>query len=267
VTGYAGAGSAGWFRCSISSGSGVAEAQAPPRMQPRDRLRRRYAEDPRAGFADSALSIAARQILAASTYPDQVVAAHKWLQENQSHMISGVAGECTALGPEHQVLVPVSASAKTMNDNLAWTSALGEAYYNQPDDVMAAVRRCEAAQWRREPSRVPLSRRSRPTCGGGSGSAEGGRPAQPKVEYKLRRSTKPGSFNQLNPTRCTSRIRPATAYGRPWHNLYTGTEMLATDFWRSGAECCGLLIARRRLGLRQDGGGLFTITTTSASNT
>src|SRR5258708_19211936 len=26
-----------------------------------------------------------------------------------------------------------------MSDSLAWTSALGEAYYNQPDDVMKAI--------------------------------------------------------------------------------------------------------------------------------
>ena len=26
-----------------------------------------------------------------------------------------------------------------MNDSLAWTSALGEAYYNQPADVMNAI--------------------------------------------------------------------------------------------------------------------------------
>jgi hypothetical protein len=26
-----------------------------------------------------------------------------------------------------------------MNDNLSWTSALGEAYYNQPSDVMNAI--------------------------------------------------------------------------------------------------------------------------------
>jgi len=26
-----------------------------------------------------------------------------------------------------------------MNDSLAWTSALGEAYYNQPEDVLDAV--------------------------------------------------------------------------------------------------------------------------------
>ena len=41
--------------------------------------------------------------------------------------------------PSVKSLAQFSPVLQTMSDSLAWTSALGEAYYNQPDDVMAAI--------------------------------------------------------------------------------------------------------------------------------
>jgi hypothetical protein len=91
------------------------------------------------------------QILAASTFPEQVVQADRWLQAHPD-----LKGEALAKAVDQQ---PWDASVKAltafppilgnMDKNLSWTSSLGDAYYNQGQDVMAAVqemrRRAEAA--------------------------------------------------------------------------------------------------------------------------
>jgi hypothetical protein len=81
------------------------------------------------------------QVLAASTFPVQVVEAERWLQQN-----SGLQGEALPQAANGQ---PWDASVKAltafpavlgnMDKNLSWTSSLGDADYNQPEDVMAAV--------------------------------------------------------------------------------------------------------------------------------
>src|SRR5579863_2171783 len=81
------------------------------------------------------------RILVASTYPDQVVEAHTWLQENSKLPHEQLAAQVNAQpwDPSVKSLAQFSPVLQTMSDSLAWTSALGEAYYNQPDDVMAAI--------------------------------------------------------------------------------------------------------------------------------
>jgi Protein of unknown function (DUF3300) len=81
------------------------------------------------------------QVLAASTYPDQVVEADRWVQ---SH--SNLKGEELAKEVDKQ---PWDASVKAltqfpsvlenMDKNLSWTSSLGDAYANQQQDVTDAV--------------------------------------------------------------------------------------------------------------------------------
>ena len=81
------------------------------------------------------------RILVASTYPDQVVEAHGWLKENSSLPREQLAAQVNAQpwDPSIKSLAQFSPVLQTMSDSLAWTSALGEAYYNQPDDVMEAI--------------------------------------------------------------------------------------------------------------------------------
>jgi hypothetical protein len=81
------------------------------------------------------------QVLAGSTFPDQVSAAYQWLQQNAS-----LKGQQLLEAANQQ---PWDASVKGLtqfNDvlqqmatNLSWTSALGDAYYNVPQSVMNAV--------------------------------------------------------------------------------------------------------------------------------
>jgi len=81
------------------------------------------------------------QILAASTFPEQVVEADRWLQTNPD-----LKGDALAQSADQQQWDP-SVKALTafptilgnMDKNLSWTSSLGDAYYNQQQDVMDAI--------------------------------------------------------------------------------------------------------------------------------
>jgi hypothetical protein len=81
------------------------------------------------------------QILAGSTYPTQVVEADRWLKQNPNLSGDRLAAQVNqqAWDPSIKSLTQFPSVLQTMNDNLAWTSALGEAYYNQPADVMNAI--------------------------------------------------------------------------------------------------------------------------------
>ncbi len=81
------------------------------------------------------------QILAGSTYPTQVVEAHRWLKQNPNLTGDQLAAQVNqqAWDPSIKSLTQFPTVLQTMNDSLAWTSALGEAYYNQPADVMNAI--------------------------------------------------------------------------------------------------------------------------------
>jgi hypothetical protein len=81
------------------------------------------------------------QILAASTYPAEVVDASHWMQQH-----SGLDGQVLAdavdpqpWDPSVKALTQFPSVLDNMNRNLAWTSALGDAYVNQPQDVLNAV--------------------------------------------------------------------------------------------------------------------------------
>ncbi len=81
------------------------------------------------------------QILAAATYPAQVVEADRWLQQHR-----GLKGDNLARAVDAQTWDP-SVKALTqfpkvlanLDKNLSWTSQLGDAYINQQQDVMNAV--------------------------------------------------------------------------------------------------------------------------------
>src|SRR5271168_17491 len=81
------------------------------------------------------------QILAGSTYPTQVVEADQWLKQNPNLTGDQLASQVNqqAWDPSIKSLTQFPTVLRTMSDSLAWTSALGEAYYNQPGDVMNAI--------------------------------------------------------------------------------------------------------------------------------
>jgi Protein of unknown function (DUF3300) len=81
------------------------------------------------------------QILAAATYPTQIVEAQRFLEQN-----SGLTGDALAKAVDQQdwdpsvkALTAFPSVLSDMNQNLSWTSSLGDANYNQPEDVMSAI--------------------------------------------------------------------------------------------------------------------------------
>jgi hypothetical protein len=82
------------------------------------------------------------QILAASTYPEQVAAADQWLHQMQGQGQDQVAAGAEAQGgwdPSAKGLTAFPQVLDMMNQDLEWTTDLGNAYYNQPQDVMQTV--------------------------------------------------------------------------------------------------------------------------------
>lgn len=91
------------------------------------------------------------QVLAAATYPTQVVEANRWLQANKNLQGKQLADEVNKQPWDSSVkaLTEFPSVLANMDKNLSWTSSLGEAYVNQQNDVMDAVQvmrqRAEAA--------------------------------------------------------------------------------------------------------------------------
>jgi hypothetical protein len=81
------------------------------------------------------------QILAASTFPEQVVEADRWVQANPNLRgdALGQAVDQQPWDPSVKALTAFPSVLGNMDKNLSWTSSLGDAYYNQQQDVMDAV--------------------------------------------------------------------------------------------------------------------------------
>ena len=91
------------------------------------------------------------QVLAASTYPGQVAEADQWRQEQRYGALEQieVGANVQNWDPSVKALTAFPQVLAQMDRNLQWTTDLGNAYYNQPQDVMEAVqvmrRRARAA--------------------------------------------------------------------------------------------------------------------------
>jgi hypothetical protein len=81
------------------------------------------------------------QILAASEYPTQIVVADRMVRENPGLKGRDLAEEVDRQDwdPSVKSLVEFPTVLANMDRDLSWTSELGEAYQNQPDDVMQAI--------------------------------------------------------------------------------------------------------------------------------
>ena len=83
------------------------------------------------------------QILVASTYPLELVQVSQWLQRNPG--LNGPAltqaAEQQNWDPSIQALVVFPDLVKRLNQDITWTTDLGNAFLNQQGDVMDAVQR------------------------------------------------------------------------------------------------------------------------------
>ena len=81
------------------------------------------------------------QILAGATYPDQITAAHEWLAQNRNLKAGPLADAANQQpwDPSVKSLTAFRPVIDQMAGNIPWTQALGQAYYNDPADVMNAI--------------------------------------------------------------------------------------------------------------------------------
>jgi len=86
------------------------------------------------------------QILAAATFPDQVAVAEYWLQQHHgltgSTLMEAVNGQ--SWDASVKALTQFPSVLDNMAKNLNWASSLGEAYHNQPAEVMTAIQMLRA---------------------------------------------------------------------------------------------------------------------------
>jgi hypothetical protein len=115
------------------------QSAAPAQSLNADQLEQMLA--PVALYPDTLLA----QILAASTYPAQVAVADQWFHQMQSQgygssdQIAAGANAQTSWDPSIKALTAFPDVLHLLNRNLDWTTALGNTYYNQPQDVMQTV--------------------------------------------------------------------------------------------------------------------------------
>ena len=92
---------------------------------------------PIALFPDELVS----QILAAATYPTEIVEADRWVQEHPNVKGKDLANavDQQPWDPSVKALTQFPSVLANLDKNLSWTSALGAAYVNQSADVMESV--------------------------------------------------------------------------------------------------------------------------------
>src|ERR1700688_4298573 len=81
------------------------------------------------------------QILAAATYPTQIVEANRWMQRHAELKGDKLAKEVDKQDwdPSVKAMAQFPSVLENMDKNLSWTSSLGEAYANQQQDVAIAI--------------------------------------------------------------------------------------------------------------------------------
>ncbi len=122
---------------SQDAGTPAQTAQSPTPRAPQTPEQLQQLVAPIALYPDSLVA----QILAASTYPEQVVEADRWLQAHPDLKgeALGKAVDPQPWDPSVKALTAFPSVLGNMDKNLSWTSSLGDAYYNQEQDVMDAV--------------------------------------------------------------------------------------------------------------------------------
>ena len=88
------------------------------------------------------------QVLTASTYPDQVRYVDQWCRAHGNAPAEEIAAGADEKNwdPSLKALTAFPQVLAQMARNLPWTSDLGNAYYNQPQDVLGAVQATAAAR-------------------------------------------------------------------------------------------------------------------------
>src|SRR3954452_773299 len=137
------------------------------------------------------------QVLAASTYPLELVQLQQWLTKHKDLKDKALADAVQKEGwdPSVQSMAALPDAVKLLTENLKWTSELGNAFLAQQSDVMDAVQRM----------------RAKAKSGGNLKSSE-----QLKVETKVVESKQIGVIEQANPQVVyVPSYNPTVVYGPP----------------------------------------------------
>src|SRR3984957_3252857 len=128
----------------------VAYAQTPPQQDvPPDEAAPKIPNDqldslvaPIALYPDPLLA----QVLAASTYPLEIIQLQQWLTKNKGLSDQALADAVMKedWDPSVQALAALPDVAKRLADDIKWTTDLGNAFLAQQSDVMDAVQRMRA---------------------------------------------------------------------------------------------------------------------------
>jgi hypothetical protein len=120
------------------------------------------------------------QILAASTYPTQIVEAQRWMQSHSNLKGEELAKEVDKQDwdPSVKAMAQFPSVLENMDKNLSWTSSLGEAYVSQPQDVTDAVQTMR--QEARKAGHLDSNEQEKVTAQGNTIVIE---PANPEVVY------------------------------------------------------------------------------------
>ncbi|HTA45913.1 MAG TPA: DUF3300 domain-containing protein [Bryobacteraceae bacterium] len=130
-----------WCLLLVSAPEGFAfqtgESQPPPQAAKQSVEQLQDLVAPIALYPDGLVA----QILAAATYPDQIVEAEKWMEKHKNLQGDKLAKEVNkeSWDPGVKALTQFPAVLANMNQNLAWTSELGDAYVNQQPDLNQAI--------------------------------------------------------------------------------------------------------------------------------
>jgi hypothetical protein len=83
------------------------------------------------------------QILSAATFPAQIVEADRWVQAHPDLKDDALAQAVDQQNwdPSVKALCAFPSVLGNLDKNISWTSSLGDAYYNQQQDVMDAIQR------------------------------------------------------------------------------------------------------------------------------
>jgi hypothetical protein len=120
------------------------------------------------------------QVLAASTYPAEIVEADRWIESHSSLKGEELAKEVDKQpwDPSVKALTQFPSVLENMDRNLSWTSSLGDAYANQQQDVTNAVQTLR--QQARKAGKLNGNEQEKVTAQGSTVVIE---PADPDVVY------------------------------------------------------------------------------------
>jgi hypothetical protein len=127
----------GYGQAEMQQGYGQPQPQMQPQVQPLNAQQLEQLAAPIALYPDPLVA----QVLTASTYPAQVADADRWRQAQGNAPTEQIAAGADAQNwdPSVKALTAFPQVLAEMDRNMRWTTDLGNAYFNQPQDILQAV--------------------------------------------------------------------------------------------------------------------------------